>query len=459
MSGLNAGYELDHELGDGEDDIVQLMFGDTTPGDVPELQEGIEIVTTVRDKIADLNYLKSDIQRAGGMSKTFALEAERLIPGFLNDDRPVGYFSMEPTRTQLSETFLAIEEEEKSLISRIWEAIKAFVQKVVDWLKKLVERFLGEKEVEQAEETYKEKPAEFSKGLDQMTQGYAEPKNILDRVTRLAKDPNSDEFREYIRALEERLTKGDEKLNRLYQQINQDNFLYAIATGSDVVDQLVKIGMDSDKIVTAFSQFNKTTMGDVVDMEGSKEEIQMKTNSLSKAIASISKSYSEEGFHKYELGLKSRLNRRETAMAVRNMPPSKLYAAFGKTFRSQDVKAFRSHLAHANDNLLKVRDNVMSFTMGGYVNTKQRDQAGHRDINQLITQLYTELRGAMMLVTYCFELLGRWSTMAKTLSAYSEDFKRRVQAGLDKLDEESKKSISEYFDIAYEEPTDGAGAQ
>lgn len=119
MGGLNEGFELDHELGDGEDKIVELMFDNTAPGETPKLSEDVDIVAVVKDKVTDLNYLRQDIRRAGGMNKTFALEAERLIPGFLNEDRPIGYFTLEPTQTQYRDTMLALEAFEKSLIAEL----------------------------------------------------------------------------------------------------------------------------------------------------------------------------------------------------------------------------------------------------------------------------------------------------------------------------------------------------
>jgi hypothetical protein len=142
MSGLNDQFFL-------ADDSVEPQaapavtidaFKDTTePGDVPELRDDLDLIAVATEefeiKLRDLSLLQDMIRDEGGMSKHVALEAHAIMPDFLNDDRPIEFFTKTPSRTQLTAALEEIGNEKKSLIKRMIDAIVAFIKKIVKRIK------------------------------------------------------------------------------------------------------------------------------------------------------------------------------------------------------------------------------------------------------------------------------------------------------------------------------------
>lgn len=100
--GLNDGWELEGEPKAVEEGtLTEKIFEEVTPGEVPDLNEDNKVGVIV-DQIKDLEYVRQDIVETGGMSQQMALEAERVMPGFLCGARPLGYFTKYPTATLYS---------------------------------------------------------------------------------------------------------------------------------------------------------------------------------------------------------------------------------------------------------------------------------------------------------------------------------------------------------------------
>lgn len=69
--------------------------------------------------ISDIESIRASVRSEGGVSQSLALECERLMPGFLNDDYPVKAFSKIPTRTNLSYTVEAFDIKSAAIIGGI----------------------------------------------------------------------------------------------------------------------------------------------------------------------------------------------------------------------------------------------------------------------------------------------------------------------------------------------------
>ncbi len=121
---LNAGSELDDENVLFEQPIV--------PGEIPDLNEEINIVTVLEGRIDDLNYLLKDIVKNSGMSKQFALEAERILPGFGNV--PIGFYTEHPSATRYKVALEEISHGVWALIAAATAAIIALIVKVISWI-------------------------------------------------------------------------------------------------------------------------------------------------------------------------------------------------------------------------------------------------------------------------------------------------------------------------------------
>lgn len=127
---LNAGAELDDELANAGPPHEEL-FGDFTAGEVPDLKKDVVLIQALEAQLQDLTYLRDDLVRARGMNQSFALEAQRLLPGF-DGDAPLGFYTAETSATRYH---VSLEE-----VSRgIWVAIAAIAAALVAALVKLIQ--------------------------------------------------------------------------------------------------------------------------------------------------------------------------------------------------------------------------------------------------------------------------------------------------------------------------------
>lgn len=128
---LNAGAELEDQEHSHVEPSHELLFGDFTPGEVPELRQDIELIA-LEGALQDLAYLKEDLLRTGGMQQSFAMEAQRLLPKF-DGGVPLGYYTKEPTATRYR---IALEEINKgfwALVAAAAAAVIAAIFKLIAW--------------------------------------------------------------------------------------------------------------------------------------------------------------------------------------------------------------------------------------------------------------------------------------------------------------------------------------
>lgn len=121
MSGLN--FDVDEGL---EDDTIlvantddnftqpevtnQDLFGvDVIDNEVPKFTAEFVINADRANKIADLEEVRTAIEAINGISKEDAELVDSLSPGFLNEDRPLGYFTDKKSGTQLKESMNTID--------------------------------------------------------------------------------------------------------------------------------------------------------------------------------------------------------------------------------------------------------------------------------------------------------------------------------------------------------------
>ncbi len=95
--------------------------------------------------LEDLKYLFEDISNAKGMCKSLALEAERIIPGFLNEKKPLGYFTNAPTATMYRSSMEELDNKQIGIIGAAVAALIAFIVAVVKWFKKRKDNNVGER--------------------------------------------------------------------------------------------------------------------------------------------------------------------------------------------------------------------------------------------------------------------------------------------------------------------------
>lgn len=127
--GLNAGLNSGIMNVEPED-----VFENFEPGETPDLREDVKIIAAIQSSAQDLDYLRSDILTTGGMTQHFAMEAQRLVPGF-GGGVPIGFYTEGPSATRYR---LSLEELEKTtwgIIAAAAAAVIAAIWKIVQWLR------------------------------------------------------------------------------------------------------------------------------------------------------------------------------------------------------------------------------------------------------------------------------------------------------------------------------------
>lgn len=90
-------------------------------------------LTAVLAAMEDLDLLAADLYRTGGMSRQFAMEAQRLMPDF-DGQAPLGYYTAQPSATRFTR---ALEEMERGMMAAIAAGVAALLYlcyRVLKWL-------------------------------------------------------------------------------------------------------------------------------------------------------------------------------------------------------------------------------------------------------------------------------------------------------------------------------------
>lgn len=116
---LNSGFELDDEL--GEDDSSNDI------DDLADLRHEDNYDVSLEHRVNDLLYLLKDIEQSRGMKRSFAMEAEKLLPGF-GGGVPAGYYTEAVSATRYK---VAVEEISKGIWALIGAVIAASIAAIV----------------------------------------------------------------------------------------------------------------------------------------------------------------------------------------------------------------------------------------------------------------------------------------------------------------------------------------
>jgi hypothetical protein len=123
---LNASFPLDDEM---------LFEEGYEPGEVPDLEPDLKLIAALEAQWQDLEYLRQDLIASSGMCQKLALEAERILPGFINPQKPLGYFTVVPTMTQYKVSMEAISSGWLAAIAAAVLALVVLIDKFITWLR------------------------------------------------------------------------------------------------------------------------------------------------------------------------------------------------------------------------------------------------------------------------------------------------------------------------------------
>lgn len=125
---LNEGCELDDE-----DTLQDEAFfkGPVVPGEVPELRDDKDFIGLLQGRAQDIDYLKTDITRNKGMSKTYALEAMRICPEF--GEPAIGRFTTIASPTLYQASLESLTEGIKAIFKKILEKIQELIKRIISF--------------------------------------------------------------------------------------------------------------------------------------------------------------------------------------------------------------------------------------------------------------------------------------------------------------------------------------
>lgn len=137
MTGLNDSFLLADDSMEPQDAPAATVnaFKDTTSeGEIPELRDDIDLIAVATEdleiQLRDLDLLKENIKASGGMCQTIATEAQALIPDFINDERPLDFFTKHPSKTMLAAALEEIDGEKKNILAKMWDVLINFLTRV-----------------------------------------------------------------------------------------------------------------------------------------------------------------------------------------------------------------------------------------------------------------------------------------------------------------------------------------
>lgn len=89
--------------------LTQLFGSPIVPGELPNLDAEFIITTEIANKASDIANVQSVINSQCSMCQEDALAVDSVVPGFISDKRPLGFFTENKTKTQLTQTMASLE--------------------------------------------------------------------------------------------------------------------------------------------------------------------------------------------------------------------------------------------------------------------------------------------------------------------------------------------------------------
>lgn len=464
MSSLNEGFEFDEELTDQDQqqastalvggttavktidpqDLDEVIFEDVTPGEVPQLDEDTSLVTVV-DASKDLDYLQQDIVRADGMNKTFAMEAERIMPGFLNDKRPLVFYTEFPSKTNFKAALEAIEEERKSILKRIWEAIVAFMKKASEWLDTLVTN-LGKLrgKADKAAEVF-DRASSFASELDGPQKGLDGSEAIIAKVKMVMKDKTSPAAETYLGSLEQGLDAYQRKFQSIYKRINRDDALYAIASKSSVVPMLLDIGKNASQIFDGYSDIDGRWLENLLLDKKSGDMDERNAEYAERRILSVAQKQRLASFKDYSKAAELSLKQRMSEYDQKNKPLKDLLKIFATTFKSRDMSDVEEAVKTATGKFKALQKTMLEFTTQPAWVAREVQSQDLTRVNRIFRLLHEELHAIVALFGLASKVYAGWVWMGNALDEAVRDYQRHVTAKSTELQPADKANVYKYF--------------
>lgn len=293
MSGLNDSFILDDEMEPQVPKVVINALANTAPGEEPLLKDNVDLIAAVEctrevDKFRDLELLSERIINEKGMSVSIAQESIGVLTDFVNEERPLAYFTQAPTRTNLKAALEAIEAEKKGILKSIGGKIKvAFLEATekIDKVLKII--FLRSEAIEKltprAKAIAKKIVTKDAKLYQESLTWNASAENSadLEKAKRATEKAIRDNMSSYHKAFYAKLLEGDKGVLTHYLKASSSEAIALFSKASDIFSK-VTVALKADGL--------HTTRLDTSEIEDFIEDFKL----LEKEIASTDPDYFDQ---------------------------------------------------------------------------------------------------------------------------------------------------------------------
>lgn len=244
MTGLNDNFLLADDSMEPKDApaiVVDAFKENPTESSEPELRDDLDLIAVATEdmeiQLRDLELLQQTIQERGGMSQSIAMEAQTLLPDFINEERPIEFFTKHPSRTQLNAALEEIDSGKKNILQKAWDAIIAFLQRIG----RAIRNFLVKTDID-AEKQRAEKADEIlkSKKADKKPVDFAA--DVVSKIgkTQLATIHVIEEDRDFIPTYMKCVSDGNE-IKAPTRSTNEQQLEDAVVKATELVQGLDKL--------------------------------------------------------------------------------------------------------------------------------------------------------------------------------------------------------------------------
>lgn len=430
---LNSGVELEDELAEQALHFDDVLFKDPAFGSVPEVDTDTTIMTQVA-KVQDLGYLSADMSRAGGMDQSFALEAERVMPGFLNAERPLGFFTQHKTATLYKVSMEELEVAHRTAVMEVWWTLAQYARSTPGWLMKLQELL---KKNNAGKSVFTQKATLVQSQLEVMHKAYTTPELVKGSLGKLLEsETDTKAVENFIELMVKHLATGEEQVQKLYAEINKSAVVNQLVDNAElakrVFDQCAKIAPAFKTLQERLSLSNLliddvpmqaiATQAGVIQSIGGFDQV-AEANSV--ALATKSRDLDAQ-----EVDLKT------------------LFTQVVELIGHPSVQSFLANVQAIHDQA----DQVTTDFGNGNDTTPEMADPQAQALSALYKSTYDQLRGMNKLVVQTGGLFSALIWVGTALHALIDQLRGQVVQAVAPLSAESQKLVLQYFHYVEDEP-------
>lgn len=258
MPGLNDDFPLEEENVvkiSPTQTVIDEKASEEDPSHMLYVDEDLTEYEETLNKISDALCLRESLESCKGMSQDMALSMESVFPGFINDQRPIGYFTKHVSKTQYTPSLESLKDNISDLFKKLMEMISKMIEKFNEFINSVAERF--KKDIDKSpiyDSEYQSKASKLLKRISDISKSTDKEINSLKTKTKSAfKDVDADDF---FTKLEERFAALNNQIDSLYESINSKRLIKAVILKPEIIKTYETIFDNRDSLIKGFEIIN-----------------------------------------------------------------------------------------------------------------------------------------------------------------------------------------------------------